>query len=90
MVHQERFPIFGISHSTAFGLYHAALLIWSDIKSVKDSMSWPTSPEDVDDAKEKVPAYPYNLLARVLVGDSIAAIPTEGKFVEVASDKDHC
>ena len=44
----------------------------------------------VDDAKEKVPASPCILLAWILVEDSTAAIPTEGKFAEVASDKDHC
>ena len=77
-------------HSTIIDLYHAALLIRSDIKSVKDSMPWPASPKDVDDAKANVPASLYNLLAWIVIGDFIAAVPTEGKFVEVASDEDHC
>ena len=77
-------------HSAVIDLYHAALVIQPDIKSVKDHMSWPASPEDVDDAKANVPAPLYNLLAWILVGDSTAAVPNEGKFSEEASDEDHC
>ena len=52
-------------------------------------MSWPAWPEDVDHTKANVLASLYNLLAWILIGDSTAAVPTEGKFVEMASDKDH-
>ena len=89
---RERFPISGISlHSryiraafslNGFRFYLAALLIWSDIKSVKDSMSWPASPQDIDDVKAKVPASPYNLLAWILVEDSTPAIPTKGSLLK--------
>ena len=55
--------------SKVIDLYHTALRIQSDIKSVKNSMSWPASPEHVVDAEANVSASPYNLLVWIRVGD---------------------
>ena len=41
---------------TVLDVCHSALLSWSDLKSVRDSMPWPASPEDMDlDAEVNVP-----------------------------------
>ena len=67
-------------------LFHAAAMIRTDLKAIKDPMPWPPTPVDVC-SDVIVPASLYNLLSWIITGDE--DIPPKGEKVTVKSADDH-
>ena len=68
-------------------LFHAATMIRTDLKAIKDPMPWPPTPVDVCSDNVIVPASLYNLLSWIITGDE--DIPPKGETVRVKSADDH-
>ena len=68
-------------------LYHAVLLLCSDLTGVENNMSWPPTVEDFNDTDVKIiPASLFNMVAWIVDEDSRNEIPDDSRRVCVKNE----